>query len=178
MGADIHFFIEVKEPTENVWVEAWLNEESSKYYSGNRNYATFALLAGVRGKQTEINDYDNDIVYTLNNPLFEVKFGIPDDSCPEVVASFETWSYDGHSHSFFTLQDLEKIDLSQIVYPKKIDLASLVVDNINDTSKFPTLGKLLENNTEIMEIYNLLSKIKEDYKVSSENIRFIYWFDN
>lgn len=176
MGADIHFHIEVKEPTEDIWIRVPLTESYQKYYDGNRNYSTFALLAGVRGDQTEIIDWDKDIYYELNNPLFELKFGIPINASQEVIDDYEEWTV-GHSHSFFTLEDFEKIDLTQSMYPKNIDIAKIVVDNINSQSIFPTLGKLLSENTEIIEIYNLLAKIKEDYNVSSENIRFIYWFD-
>jgi hypothetical protein len=131
MGADIHFFCEKKTASLNYegpkdlqyernskieeviegkalterWVSAdrwvyqednsWIHEEA--YWS--RNYYLFSILADVR------NSGD---VEPISYPR-----GIPKDASTGYLYSVNRWDSDGHSHSYFTLEELLNIDWNQ-----------------------------------------------------------------
>lgn len=133
MGCDIHFYVEkwtssndydgpkdlsedrdqklneVLEdiPTKFRWVSAdkWVKEDgeweipyNSCYYSG-RNYGLFSILADVRnGGNIDPIDYER---------------GIPDDASTGYLYKCNQWDGDGHSHSYFTLEELLNVDWSQ-----------------------------------------------------------------
>lgn len=133
MGCDIHFYVEkwtssnnydgprdlsedreqklseVLEdvPTKFRWVSAdkWLCDDgswevsyNSSYYN-DRNYYLFSILADVRnGGSVEPIDYDR---------------GIPDDASSGYLYICNQWNGDGHSHSYFTLEELLNVDWSQ-----------------------------------------------------------------
>lgn len=128
MGCDIHFFVERKTSDNNYygprdlvderhrkigdiiggavpeerWVSADLWDfgddgwEMVSDYFGDRNYSLFALLADVRN--------DGSI-----NPLDEPR-GIPDDASTGYLYKAAAWEYDAHSHSYFTLAELQRVD--------------------------------------------------------------------
>lgn len=69
---------------------------------GGRNYDLFAMLAdvrngGFRGEPRRIE------------PIDEPR-GIPDDASAEAREFLESYGVDGHSHSWFTLAELEAVD--------------------------------------------------------------------
>ncbi len=133
MGADIHFYVERKTssnkyegprdisedrntkideiiegipPTER-WVSAdkWEIEDGynwdipyeERFYSV-RNYYLFAILADVR---------NSGYVTPLEQPR-----GIPDDCSMAYSYIIKKWGSDSHSHSYFTLEELLKVDWS------------------------------------------------------------------
>jgi hypothetical protein len=133
MGCDIHFYVErwtssnnyggprdlsddreqklseVLEdaPTKFRWVSAdnwqiedgeWQIDWNDEYY-GNRNYYIFGILADVR------NDGG---VEPIDYPK-----GIPDDASTGYLYKCEQWDSDGHSHSYFTLDELLNVDWSE-----------------------------------------------------------------
>ena len=129
MGTDIHFFTERKTASLNYegpknleeerdkkiceiindkslterWVSAdrwvyqddrsWVHEEA--YWS--RNYYLFSILADVRSGV---------------EPICEPK-GIPKDASSGYLHMVDRWEGDGHSHSYFTLEELLDVDWSQ-----------------------------------------------------------------
>jgi hypothetical protein len=82
MGCDIHLFVERKNNGQ------WHGEEMDCW----RNYDLFSVLAGVR------NYGDNEYI--------DVPRGLPDDISPEAAEAASRWGDDGHSHSYFTLDEL------------------------------------------------------------------------
>lgn len=131
MGADIHFFCERKTASLNYegpkelqdernskieeviegkalterWVSAdrwvyqennsWIHEEA--YWS--RNYYLFSILADVRNRGD---------VEPISYPR-----GIPKDASTGYLYSVRRWDSDAHSHSYFTLEELLKVDWNQ-----------------------------------------------------------------
>jgi hypothetical protein len=121
MGADIHFYTEIK--IENEWHpiympmpedafktelkrhEGYFNNLTNTYwedyyskknyanYSG-RNYYLFTFLAGVRGNE---------------NPLIEPR-GLPEDCSKLIRRVCEKWGSDGHSHTYYYLSELMECD--------------------------------------------------------------------
>jgi hypothetical protein len=133
MGCDIHFYVErwtssnnyggprdlsddreqklseVLEdvPTKFRWVSAdnwqiedgeWNVDWSEQFYS-DRNYYLFSILADVRN--------DGGV-----EPIGYTK-GIPDDASSGYLYKCDQWDGDGHSHSFFTLEELLNVDWSE-----------------------------------------------------------------
>lgn len=103
MGCDIHLFVEKKvgrswyswSRTEVVYGHGceWVQD----YYGyDDRNYALFAVLADVRNR---------DGLKPLAQPR-----GLPEDVSWKVQQESESWDGDGHSHSWFTLKELEEYD--------------------------------------------------------------------
>ena len=109
MGCDIHLHAEVRDE-DGVWKDEttyeteWIGEyplQVNTIYDG-RHYAIFAILAGVR------NYYHG--ITPISPPR-----GLPDDVSTIVLAESENWGMDGHSHSYFTLEELEDFDWDQTV---------------------------------------------------------------
>lgn len=122
MGADIHMYAEVRKPggwekvgrefrnpyyrpNEKTTVASdgyvWNAEKIEHPYDG-RNYVVFAFLADVRnGTGFAGIPYGNRI-----EPLAAPR-GLPDDVSAEVLADSDYWDADGHSHSWFTLRELQ-----------------------------------------------------------------------
>jgi hypothetical protein len=130
MGADIHFFTErwtsdnkyegpkdlsedrdskLEEILENCepnyrWVSAdtWSKDDSwhaDEMYNG-RSYYLFAILADVRNGSGGIEPID-------------YPRGIPDDASSGYKYAVDRWDGDGHSHSYFTLDELINFDWSK-----------------------------------------------------------------
>ena len=109
MGCDIHTYMEVQRTVndELKWVCAdrfelnpYFNKDDpdeAEYEVDpvyrDRKYALFAALAGVR-------DYGNEVA------LLAQPRGLPDDANPIILKENKRWGCDGHSHSWFTLQEL------------------------------------------------------------------------
>lgn len=105
MGCDIHEWVEVRDPGCND-VGPWkMSTYSPELW---RNYDMFAILANVR------NGHGFAGVKTGEsfNPICEPK-GVPEDASPEYLAEVEQWDADGHSHSWFTVQELLDYDWNQ-----------------------------------------------------------------
>ena len=130
MGCDIHFFTErwtsdnkyegpkdlsedrdkkLGEILENCepnyrWVSAdsWSKDDSwhaDEMYNG-RSYYLFAILADVRNGSSDID------------PIYYPR-GIPDDASSGYKYVVDRWDGDGHSHSYFTLDELLNFDWSK-----------------------------------------------------------------
>ena len=130
MGCDIHFFTErwtsdnkcegpkglsedrdskLQEILENCepnyrWVSAdsWSKDDSwhaDEMYN-NRSYYLFAILADVRNGSGEVEPID-------------YPRGVPDDASSGYKYVVDRWDGDGHSHSYFTLDELINFDWSK-----------------------------------------------------------------
>lgn len=130
MGADIHFFCERKtaslnyegpkelqdernskieeviegRPLTERWVSAdrWVYQEDNSWIHEevywSRNYYLFSILADVRNSGIE--------------PICEPR-GVPKDASTGYLYSVKRWDSDGHSHSYFTLEELLNVDWNQ-----------------------------------------------------------------
>lgn len=171
MGCDIHTFVEgyreyVKGKGFWVSLDSWeVNEEyffneDDTYHpreyivsyddavAKKRNYPFFALLADVR------NGYNIP-------PLSEPK-GLPDDLSKQVKEQYEFMKSDYHSASYFTLQELKEAKMNHINEVLTDEQRSLVESAFDD----------------------LLTQLKKKAnprlyrKILSNQIRFVFWFDN
>lgn len=125
MGCDIHLYVEKRENSKWVTADTWYPDNYepdrvSVYNWGphyerlggpiyhSRNYDLFAILANVR------NDYGFAGVDTGDGfvPIAAPR-GIPDDACPEYITEVRRWGGDGHSHSYFTTEELMAYDWTQ-----------------------------------------------------------------
>lgn len=112
MGCDIHFYVERRVDGRWVSADTWTPNKfytpgeddgerpfeiaHENYFYKDRNYALFAVLAGVRNR-------------TNVTPIAEPR-GLPDDVSDEVRAESEAYTGDGHSHSWLTVAELDAHD--------------------------------------------------------------------
>ena len=207
MGCDIHNHIEYKRTVNGE--EKWFcgdyfkvnpyYERGDKYerklelvpFCENRNYGLFSLLADVRN-------------YGGNEPISQPR-KLPKDLSKEVKADARRWGIDGHSHSYFTLQELIKyesthktIKESGYISPKSAEL----LDNYgippeewcqwtsieswvyrewqrSDNSIANLIEEMKKRAAELYVIYKYMweQEPEEAYK-RAENIRIVFWFDN
>jgi hypothetical protein len=114
--------------------DGWISnpEYISEPYWG-RNYLLFSVLAGVRG----------DV-----GCLFADR-GVPTDASPEYLQMVEDMHGDGHSHSFCTLAELDKVDWA--LYNK---------ENYLD------------------DFLGCMKKLLEVAEADPEDVRIVFYFDN
>lgn len=110
-------------------------------YSG-RNYALFSYLADVRG-------YDDC-------PAWDQPRNIPDDCSDTVKTIVDQWDCDGHSHSWYSLAELDEI--------RKV--AMLENGNTNHYC-----GEFFRSVFSFFDAY----RQPED---SDEDLRIVFFFDN
>lgn len=135
MGCDIHMLAEKKnkdkwEKVGNVFEHKWGDKVSvlEEPYGG-RNYELFAFLAGVR------NRFDI-------KPISEPK-GFAEDASEEVKKDlYDYWDGDGHSASYFTLEELKNADWDQEFSNGGVVSADVYdyLKNINETPKYYSQG--------------------------------------
>lgn len=125
MGCDIHLYVEKRDAL-GQWQSAdtW---EPNPYYEGDddegepqmvipygtrfydgRNYGLFAILADVRNGVGFAGIKTGDGYQPIAQPR-----GLPNDMSAEVAADAQRWESDGHSYSWFMLQDLLDYDWTQ-----------------------------------------------------------------
>lgn len=181
MGCDIHAFAEkfdegkwkqIKGRFKNTYSESYGDE----VYTG-RNYELFSLLADVRN--------GNGIV-----PIALPK-GIPTDASHGYLAKVEQYGSDGHSHSYFTLEELKNI--SKKITGQTIHDKSLITDKdadgtIKETCQstngkhYGEVGKrklfsvFKDEKSPIDEIIKSLEEEQDDKDDSK--IRLVFFFDN
>lgn len=164
MGCDIHVNFEYKIKTKDGTVK-WLdctpkirNRHYGVYKDAkkfddlcwfSRNYDAFALLADVRN-------------YSGIDMIAPCK-GVPDDASDEVLEEIKDWGGCGHSHSYFTLQDLEYYCLKHT--------EPICKSSFNDNDVYAR--DLLDEYIKVMRF--LFEKIFVDDEAC---IRMVFWFDN
>lgn len=101
MGCDIYCFTEKKKKGEYVCLGKVFN---------SRNYSLFGFLANIRN-------------YSKVPPLDKPR-GLPQDVSSEVLSEAEKIGSDGHSYSYLTLNELNKVDYGKTFedrrYTKKV----------------------------------------------------------
>ena len=113
---------------------------------GGRCYSLFGILAGVRNTSNPM------IGSEFKSAKFNLK-GIPDDASPTVKSTSDEWDIDGHSHNYFTVQELLDSDYNKM---DKNELTTLGIDPYFFNTTLPQLQKL----------------------GNPEDVRIIFWFDN
>lgn len=155
MGCDIHLYVEKLEDGSWKSADKWMPipederedyrdltetiEYGTRLYNG-RNYALFAVLGNVRN-------------YWRIKPIDEPR-GLPVDCSPQVRTESDYWDSDGHSHSWFTLEELQSFDWTQKVPSRTETLAECA--GLFLTEALPALQALGE----------------------PDKIRIVFWFDN
>jgi len=197
MGTDIHLFSEKKKTVNGVekWVNAdywkinpYFGEDNSEpeleivsLYS-NRNYCLFNLLADVRGYGTAISQ----------------PRGLPDDVSDIVKKESDRWDGDGHSHSYFTLDELRKYYKSNSYTTHNGFLNVRQIKELDEDNKTPydwsewsgpdlqyrewkedsILKPLLDNIDKRMRKEFWVREGDEDTSKFDERFRIVFWFDN
>lgn len=115
MGCDIHFFLEKKVDGQWKSMDKWTiddeEDESYKYvkyddsFYGGRNYNLFSILADVRNGYGFAGCDTGDGFTPISYPK-----GLPKDVTSEVKSYSDGYGIDGHSHSWYTLKELEDYD--------------------------------------------------------------------
>lgn len=118
MGCDIHLYVERKENAKWITCDRWVRdaddenrihvEYDNHFYTG-RNYNLFAILADVRNGRGFAGIKTGEGFNPISSPR-----GIPEDASTEYKESVAQWDGDGHSHSYFTVQELMKYDWTQV----------------------------------------------------------------
>jgi hypothetical protein len=117
VGCDIHLYVEVRDggrwrhvPVADNYRDAAGDLDYEQYandplYVG-RNYALFAILAGVRNGRGVVDGADTGNRYV---PIADPR-GLPEDLTPEVRAEANDWRGDAHGHSWHSLAHLLEYD--------------------------------------------------------------------
>lgn len=116
MGCDIHLYVEkrVKDSWQSAdkWTvdkyEKRLTVDFGDSFYHDRNYSLFAILADVRNGSGFAGVKIGEGFIPIHEPR-----GLPKDACAKVRKESERWDGDGHSHSFFTVQELFDYDWTQ-----------------------------------------------------------------
>lgn len=119
MGCDIHIHVETKKNgqwkkvgnvfdnpyyDEKYGKESWNYKKTDSPYGG-RNYDLFAILANVRNGNGFAGYDTGDGFIPMDMPR-----GLPKDVTQTIKNKSEEWGVDGHSHSYFNLQELNEYD--------------------------------------------------------------------
>lgn len=121
MGCDIHLHVEIRD--DDQWTEiehpsAVGIGELDSFWRGHpdygnrwwrsRNYDMFAMLAGVRNGRA-FAGFETGTGFV---PIAEPK-GLPADVSESVEKESDSWGVDGHSHSWITVGEWLRYDLTQ-----------------------------------------------------------------
>lgn len=146
MGCDIHLHIEVK-----------INGQWEHYAHPliDRNYRLFALMAGVRNR---------DDITPVSLPK-----GLPDDITPLTRYDAEDyWGRDGHSHSYFTKEEIAELEDRIVAEGLLKDQWRLEMDIWHCYFLGSSFGSIV--------------KYPEDWRRPNRraitDVRFVFWFDN
>ena len=165
MGCDIHSYCEFYNSKTKNWVvyKGKSFDHSYDLHDGSRreiilnstpfywrNYTLFAILADVRNGGNII-------------PISQPK-GLPKNVSKALKKVSDDWGVDGHSHSYFTLEELLEYD----------DWEKIISDSDYDKGNHKTLGTYCNID---MPISVLLQYAKKK-KLKHNQIRIVFWFDN
>lgn len=111
MGCDIHARAEAFEDGKWQLLEKVFEDPYAEYRENKdekisspynmRNYSLFALLANVR---------NSDNIDPIDAPR-----GVPEDASKKYKKYIDQWGIDGHSHSYFTLEELLAFNCDRII---------------------------------------------------------------
>lgn len=144
-----------------------------------RNYSLFAFLADVR---------NNHELKPLSQPR-----GLPKDVSDDVKKESDEWGVDGHSHSYFTLQELLDVDWDFTVIPQSgfVDPKNYKLFKKTGRPNEWCQGTLSKDYKKIKWNVSLreflegfiesLYELKEWGRINKKepkDIRLVFWFDN
>lgn len=200
MGCDIHLYLEGKRTIcgDKKWISLdhfrlnpyYGTDPSEEEYSvvsiySSRNYWLFSILAGVRD-------------YSGNKPIAEPK-GMPEDCCDIIKAACEHWDGDGHSHSYFTLRELQDYADSHTKVKYSGMVSANAADLLDKGEAVPSTWCQATNSpgwvyreweVENTVLDRLIEKIRERAKEDLwlwtdeslderlDEVRIVFWFDN
>lgn len=141
MGCDIHLHVEIKVGGE------WLHYNHPDI---DRDYGLFAQMAGVRNR---------DGIEPIAQPR-----GLPADATRTTQLDSQEREGDGHSHSWLSSLEVERLIAWYLTYPRATPNAWW-----DFADQF---GWLFGNNL------SGLHKHPRDYPPWLEDFRFVFWFDN
>jgi hypothetical protein len=98
-----------------------------------RNYRLFAILADVRNGSGFAGVDTGDRIEPISDPR-----GVPSDAHPETRDFLESYGVDGHSHSWFTLAELEDYDWGKGTVERGIVNAGEYEELLNEGGGEPT----------------------------------------
>jgi hypothetical protein len=174
MGCDIHMYMEWRQgdgpwqiapchPKEEENQDDDVRDRWSDFVAAGRNYNVFGALAGVR----------------RDGPSPK---GLPDDVSPEVHSEVDSWNDDGHSHSWCTLEELEKA-LLDCEYENHGRAQPMTYRRNSEAGAFYDSYMY----TDYFDVVNYARKFLLDTAMEqavfadqpqSVEIRFVFWFDN
>ena len=140
----------------------------------DRDYDLFGMLANVRNG-------------TWSEPVIPISLpkGLPKDVSKFVNEKANEWNLDGHSHSFLTLEELEKYEWKKKVkmeryvtkeQKKEYDEKGIKPDSY---ALYISDGVLLEWDAEIYPKYFVEEVIPQLQALKKfGEVRIVFWFDN
>lgn len=152
MGADIHAYIERRNPETNKWEELGLyrkdDEEFNQvdFYDG-RDYELFSILAGVRG---------------WHEPLV-MRRGVPDDMSDTVAKRYYEYRDSWHSATWYDYCEL-------LAYANSNN--DNVIEVIDDT------GEKYNLLSGFMQCVNFVLNAYHKWYPNPNEVRIIMWFDS
>ena len=162
MGADIHIYAErkLKDGTwamcsgyngiDNAVFQGDSGPKCNYFRVKSRDYNFFAALAGVRGFGPDPK-------------------GLPDDVSPLVREEAESWSSDGHSHSWYSAEEFVPIFMDyKLTDKERTDLVAHKLEVSYSTDIAVT----------VLEKFLGLDLPYKDGEEDPSVIRFVFWFDN
>lgn len=206
MGCDIHVCCEYRNFSENKWINCdhfrlnpYFKNDSEDDGErivevvpiyGDRNYALFTTLAGVRN-------------YSGNAPISEVR-GLPNDIHPLTKGLADIWGCDGHSHSYYTLKELmDYMDTSPTVtysglvtteQAKDLDEFHIYSDSwcqwttiegyvkrswtIPDDNLKYLIDAMKKRCAEVFYIHKESKNYESRIRRVANDFRIVFWFDN
>jgi hypothetical protein len=194
MGCDIHCYKEKqiggKWLTADEWIEYDYGDDEQgmeveyKKQFNDRNYNLFAILAGVRERETPPYKFEPR--------------GMPIACSTEVFSANEKWDCDGHSHSYLYLHELKELSAF-------LDSTMQLVSGMKNVDELAALQASIDSGTPDWELLYPYCQGTNDPKqkkfaieapasfmvgdavkrlisgfdgVEGENHRIVFWFDN
>ncbi len=205
MGCDIHPYVEYFKDGKWNPAEPWVLDDkygdgektwrvpSHLQVSNDRNYHWFSWLADVR------NGTWGEVMPVLAEPR-----GLPDDVNERIKDSSNRWDCDGHSHSYFTLEELRdgwnRDHDKGVTFHGAIDPRNPSPELAEWLAKDPTkrgeppcgycaMGthcvpfewhqKVKDIIGETYRVVNgYLWNVRFEFGVNESEVRFVFWFDN
>jgi hypothetical protein len=178
MGCDIHAMWERKKTFEHSGWGYWINSGDPDI---NRNYTIFAILGDVR---------NDDGIPAIGSNRFNVSAEdwAEEEASDAFVALVDSWKWDGHSHSWVTLKELKEYDTNQTYHSHRLICGKDEDGNITSTcawSSGETFGEVGETtvfgvwgDAEWQEIIKGGEAVREQYNLSDDEVRLVFFFDN
>jgi len=160
MGCDIHVYVEVKIN------DKWKHVDSLIHDKYNEGVSDLEYLSSPHQVREHLFENRNYTLFGLlagvrDNSLSPIAppRGIPDDTSDTIR---ETWELDGdHTPHYYTLVELESVKVNKLPKYSRTNLGYFFYKNSKEPSPLMKL-----------------QRIRDKYKVNSEQVRIVFWFDS